>query len=430
MRTLILLFIFLTGIFSVQAQIVIDMSDMPMPGDTLRVSIATEVPEGFSATANDTLWDFTMLQPVSQRVDTFVNVLEAPPLYLLVFIPNVVSNLASPRTTPTIPGLPVTDPYTFYMKSQTSFSEAGYAFTVSGLPFPARYDNPDKLYQFPCTNGTNWSSNSALQFAIPSLVYYSTDRNRVNSADGWGTLMTPFGTFETLRIRSAVSQRDSIYIDSLGIGFSLEREIIEYKWIAKGSGIPVLQINEEGAVATAVYRDSVRMSSNPLTVYVGPDTAVSKGTQLTSFATITGGTGPYQVFWNTLDTGLTMTRTIEEEQTITAVVVDALQNFATGSRLVTLKYPPWIHEPAGFPLKISPNPTSGRFQVTLPPGVQQEQMEIISTDGRILEVLNLNHLSPGTFSMDLSHLSPGLYLLRVSSGAQIHVGKLTIEKQD
>jgi hypothetical protein len=223
-----------------------------------------------------------------------------------------------------------------------------------------------------------------------------------------------------------VSQRDSIYIDSLGIGFPLEREIIEYKWIAKGSGIPVLQINEEGMTATAVYRDSVRMSSDPLTVSVGPDTAVSKGTQLTSHALITGGTAPYQVFWNTLDTGLEMTLTIDEDQTLTAVVLDALQNFATDSRMVTLKYPPWINEQALPRLKIAPNPTSGVFRVTLPAGEHPEQLEVFSPQGSMMEIHDLNHLPDGTFTMNLAHLSPGLYLLKLNCLNQSYVGKLKI----
>ncbi|MBL0072144.1 MAG: hypothetical protein IPP34_10195 [Bacteroidetes bacterium] len=57
------------------AQITIDNNDMPSVGDTFRVSnglispTIDPVPTGASFT-----WDFSMLQPVSQDVDTFIDV--------------------------------------------------------------------------------------------------------------------------------------------------------------------------------------------------------------------------------------------------------------------------------------------------------------------------------------------------------------------
>ena len=106
--------------------------------------------------------------------------------------------------------------------------------------------------------GMTWSSTSAFSIAIPDLAYYLTRRTRTSQVDGWGSLITPYGTFQTLRIKSLLSLHDSVYIDSLGTGFPLNRNITEYKWLAKGYGVPILQINEEAGIAVATYRDFLR----------------------------------------------------------------------------------------------------------------------------------------------------------------------------
>ena len=46
-------------------QIVIDQTDMPGPGDTLRVSTTNVVPAGFENTAMDTSWNFAALEALS-----------------------------------------------------------------------------------------------------------------------------------------------------------------------------------------------------------------------------------------------------------------------------------------------------------------------------------------------------------------------------
>jgi hypothetical protein len=89
--------------------------------------------------------------------------------------------------------------------------------------------------------------------------------------DGWGTLTTPYGEFQTLRVKTEIEEYDSLYSDSLGIGMPVTRNIIEYKWLANGYPEPMLQVTEEGFIVNASYIDSVR--SNFLSV---PDLTRSK----------------------------------------------------------------------------------------------------------------------------------------------------------
>jgi len=94
--------------------------------------------------------------------------------------------------------------------------------------------------------------------------------------DGWGNLITPYGTFQTIRIKSQWVENDSVYLDSLGLGFPIVRNVTEYKWMGKNQGEPLLQITEEGLMKTAMYRDIINhagfseIRKESVTVYPNP----------------------------------------------------------------------------------------------------------------------------------------------------------------
>lgn len=407
------------------SQIVVNQSDMPVVGDTIRVSITNVVPAGYASTAFDTVWDYAGLEAMSQRIDTFVSATATPLAYQWFFVLAGGANLASPLGSSPIPVLPVTQSFTFFKNSASSYSDLGSAYTLQGLPLPAKYDVPDKLYQFPLAPGLTWSSVSSFAISIPGLAAYSTQRTRSNLVDGWGTLVTPYGTFQTLRVKSTLAMHDSIYIDSLGTGFPFNRNIIEYKWLAKGKGIPLLQINEEGALVRATYRDIYRMSAQPLTVTIGPDTAVLKGTILTLHATVTGGLPPYQIFWNTQDTGNTITDTIQKMQTYSVVVMDALQNFAMAQKVVSIKYPPGVEEYTPAQIKIYPNPTQGAVNFALPENVGTALIQVFTPQGKSMKTVQV-FSGTGEFSADLTDLPNGIYFIRISTKTKIYTTKLQI----
>ncbi|MFH1159842.1 MAG: hypothetical protein V1733_02720, partial [bacterium] len=180
------------------AQIVINQSDMPSPGDTIRMSMA---------------------------------------------------NLAAPRgNNEFFPGLPVNQYYIFYKNSNAAFVDVGFAFKIQGVPIPARYDTPDKQYQFPLDTNATWASVSSVSFGVPGMFYFSTHRTRSSFVDGWGTVIT-------------------------------------------------LQ-----AIAS-------------------------------------GGAPPYQFIWSTFDTTPSITVTMESTRIFAVVVVDALNNFGSDQKTVTVVSP-------------------------------------------------------------------------------------------
>ena len=75
------------------------------------------------------------------------------------------------------------------------------------------------------------------------MGYYGQSGHRVNLVDGWGTLITPFGTFQTLRVISTIDAIDTVYNTSLSAGTNIPRPLkYEFKWLATGKKIPVLNL--------------------------------------------------------------------------------------------------------------------------------------------------------------------------------------------
>jgi len=423
----VIVFLFAIGWFAISplcAQIVVNQSDMPSSGDTLRVSVTNIVPAGYANTAMDTTWNFAALEASTQKVDTFVSVTSTPVLYWFFFLP-AGANLAAPRSDIPIPGLPITEGFTFFKKSSSSFNDLGYAYTIQGVPLPAKYDNPDKLYQFPMTPGLTWSSVASFAISIPGIGSYSTQRVRSSEVDGWGDLTTPYGTFPTLRVKSTLAIHDSIYIDTLGMGFPLNRNITEYKWLAKGKGIPVLQIDEEGPLVTATYRDFYRMSGLPLNVSLGPDTTVLSGTTLTLHATVTGGTPPYQIIWSTLDTGSTITVTVQETQTFSVLVMDAVQNIGAAQKVVTVTYPVILEDHSNNQFQVYPNPAQGQVRFTLPDKTSTAMMQVLNSQGKVALTRQV-YPAAGEVTTDFSYLPDGIYFIRVLTKNRVYSAKIQI----
>lgn len=258
--TLLLLILSLTYIPSVFSQITITREDMPDVGDTIRLS-STITAGGidYSLTGEDFIWDFSTLVPVTQQVDTFVSVSSTPFIYRLIFTSSVATIARSEPNVDLIPDYSVTDAFTYFKETDDQFHEAGVAFTLSGIPLPVKYDEPDVLYRFPMSYGNVDSCESSVELEFPDLFYFSMDKKRKNTVDGWGMLVTPFGSFDVLRVRSEVNETDSIYIDSLNMGYRIPRNYIQYRWLGNGHGVPLLQVDEEGLLLTVSYIDSLRI---------------------------------------------------------------------------------------------------------------------------------------------------------------------------
>lgn len=319
-----------------QAQITITRNDMPVIGDTIRVSTATNLPDiDPSLTGPSYTWDFSSLEPVSQTVEEYVSINTTPFLYQIVFNQNV-ANLASPVTDiDFVPGFEITDAYVYYRATTGSYTRPGYAATIMGIPVPMKFDQAELLYTFPLQyNSSADSSISNYSIGLPGMGYFSIERKRVNQVDGWGSVTTPYGTFEALRVKSTVYERDSLYLDSIQTGFPLLRNYIEYHWLGNEQSIPLLTITREGPLMTARYRDHIQ-NFNPL-VIVAQDTTICKGDSVTLNVKVSGGFPPYTYQWSTGEQTDTIRVSPDESTTYVVLVTDSQQQTGVGTTELTV----------------------------------------------------------------------------------------------
>ncbi len=269
----ILLSLLLVIPFLGNSQITITSSDMPDVNDTFRLSVINGPDTiDITNTGANWIWDYSFLQPQLQKVDTFVNTFNTDPQYYLNFnLPWDQAHFASyaqPVLPPPAfdPSFKVEDVYYYYKETSSQFTLVGFGAKLNGISISQQYNPVDVIYEFPLNFGNTNTSTSSFNYDFPQgNDYYGRTTERTNTVDGWGTLTTPFGTFQTLRVRSQLKITDTLYVDTLSFGFTLPRPTqFEYKWLAKNEGDPILQINTQKALNTEVinditYRDSVRL---------------------------------------------------------------------------------------------------------------------------------------------------------------------------
>jgi hypothetical protein len=289
MRQLLPFLLLLAGPVLAQTSPVIDRTDMPavsttIPVDSMRLSQASAAlpataPPLTRRGANQT-WNYSTLVATSQTVDRYISVAATgSAIYQFSFglLGGVNrATVASPEPFPAGVGAasPITDPYQFYAVSAATaavqdYRSVGFGGTVAGLQLPITYRSQaeqDIIYRFPVSFASLPDSSRSF-FETPSAAaatgYLNRKRKRVNRVDAWGTLTTPFGTFQTVRIVSKLIDHDSIALGGLpGQGFDLPITR-EYKWLAKTHHVPLLTITtqEIGGAETITgvqYRDIYR----------------------------------------------------------------------------------------------------------------------------------------------------------------------------
>lgn len=236
--------------FTINAQITVDQSDFADAGETVYLSTGQPNPLlNFASTGANHTWNFTSLRSTGQQQIDYLNVASTNGVYAfyyadVFFNPNRANIATSGTDIPFNQVLGAANPYTFFYKNANAYRKVGYGSELAGLPVPLAMTVPDTVYRFPMNYGNTSSSNSSYSASLPSVLTSVYTQLRNTTIDGWGTLTTPYGTFNVLRSKSEVFGYDSVYVDSLHFGVNIARaKVTEYKWIAKGEEVPVLQIN-------------------------------------------------------------------------------------------------------------------------------------------------------------------------------------------
>lgn len=252
----------ITGIISypVLAQITVTSADMPNPNDSIVISTVTPAGVTVLPAGAGTTWDYSTLVPTIQRYDKYDSPLTFTAPFNLIFNP---SNTSYGRdnyqlTSFALPGFALTNAYDFLRETSTQWKQVGIGYSLNATPIPFMYSSADIIYRFPMNYNNIDSCNYSYQlpFAIPGLGFFAESGKRHNTVDSWGSVTTPFGTFNALRVKSVVDAVDTVYLDALGFGTNVPRpRRIEYKWIANGMKIPVLEIDATETFGTEIINN-------------------------------------------------------------------------------------------------------------------------------------------------------------------------------
>jgi len=248
-------------------QITISNTDLPVIGDTLRYSatlLDSASEETFNISGANVTWDFSDIQPEAQGLFSYLPKNQTP--YNSEFNNNTFFGRKATDAL-NIQGNTVTNVYEFYQNTNQGFTRVGLAAKYRILTIANTFSNPDEIYQFPLNYGDVDSSNFYFFENIIFVGSYVSRGYRKNTVDSYGNITTPFGTFNCIRVKTELYSIDSVSIN--GQPSFIENYTIEYKWLAKGTKIPVMQVN--GTVingdfipTTMIYKDSYRPISKDL----------------------------------------------------------------------------------------------------------------------------------------------------------------------
>lgn len=251
----------------VNAQITVNKADLLAGADTIRMSqgAITGLPSSSLTGANYT-WDYSMLNPTIQYVDTFVSVGSTPLAYQLFFnngilYPKYKASFAQKTTNINFATVSLSNIYNYVQNNNTAYSIVGFGATINSIPTSVRYDSIDVVYKYPMNYNDRDSSVSKYIVSIPTLGAYGQRKKRVNHVEGWGTVTTPYGTFSALKMKSTLYITDTIYYATASFGTKVNRPVqIDYSWITNGEKVPVLSITTgaTGTILAVDYKDIKR----------------------------------------------------------------------------------------------------------------------------------------------------------------------------
>lgn len=243
------------------AQITIDKDDLPQAGQSYYRSNGSSSSMDVSLTGPNYTWDYSDLQRNSRDTLIYNTVDQTPIFYQFQFNNPINTDYKATEALYTedidLGGfISMTNNYLFSKTETSKWSEVGIGTTVSGLPLPTKYNDIKVKLNLPLNYGDQNSDDYDYEITIPAVGVIGQEGTLTYDVDGWGTLITPGGTFQTLRVKTTTIGSDTIYLNLLSFGLRIPLNETSYEWYASNKGFPVLTVTEQlGIVTSAVYLD-------------------------------------------------------------------------------------------------------------------------------------------------------------------------------
>ena len=239
------------------AQITLEVTDFSDGGDTVRVSTTNDFSIDFASTGTNYNWDFSSLVAESQTLKDYQSMdnASAIPSFTFGAFADEAHQATNFTETVDIPldqagdFLPISiDGINQFSKNAvSSINTVGLSISISGTEIPVVSDTIETRYQLPLNYGDSYDSRGYNYLNLNPIfeAIWIQYRQRNTEVDGWGSITTPYGTFDALRLKHEIIENDSIYIDLFGGPMWFELPIpmrTEYEWITKEEKDPILRI--------------------------------------------------------------------------------------------------------------------------------------------------------------------------------------------
>jgi hypothetical protein len=246
------------------------------PAESYIFSTLTDPAIDYATTGANYTWDFSDMIPQDQRglvtrptsqlsgfsVLMFGSFAPAP--YKASYF-NETTDLPLDQASAFLP-IQIDELNQFTKNASNAITSIGYELVSNGQGLGFRSDTIETRYALPMTYGNNYESRGYTSLDLNPIydLKWKQYRHRVTNVDGWGTVKTPFGQFDALRIHHVIDEFDSIYFTVQGFGMWLPIPVPlthEYEWRSTSDKEAIMKIrtNEIGGneTVTAIeYRDN------------------------------------------------------------------------------------------------------------------------------------------------------------------------------
>ena len=231
------------------AQITLQVNDFATAADTIRLSLANPINIDLQNTGPNTTWDFSQLSAQSQTLIDYNPIGFGSLLILATYGPiastpykatyfNLTDDLPIDQFSAFLP-IELSNLSQYTRRTNSQINSIGYSIDVQGQGVPFKSDTIETRYALPLQFNDTYTSRGYTYVDLnPATdIKFIQHRERISVVDGWGSLTTPLGTFNALRIRHDISENDSIYQTFFGTGswFAPPSFVTtEYEWWTTG----------------------------------------------------------------------------------------------------------------------------------------------------------------------------------------------------
>jgi hypothetical protein len=267
-----------------QAQITLTVADFADAGDSVRWSQANPISIDFLNTGANSTWDFSQLSAQTQTLVDYNPIGFGSLLILATFGPiaptpyratyfNLTNDLPIDQFSAFLP-VELSNLSQYTKRTSSQINSLGYSIDVQGQGVPFKSDTIETRYELPLSFNDAWTSRGYTYVDLnPATdIKFIQHRERNSVVDGWGTVITPLGSFPALRVKHEILENDSIYQTFFGTGAWIAPPAFTttiYEWWTNGKKDCLVRATNGGfgqGAATIEYQD----------IYLGLDAGLNE----------------------------------------------------------------------------------------------------------------------------------------------------------